>query len=342
MSKNNGISEQASEKKSFFKRYRVAILIASIAIAGIGVLAYDWFNTAGGTKVSKFGVMKIKQNAITIRKEANAKDTLGKRIVIERDGKNPVEAIWYEPEGRTEDLPVFVYAHGGAWISLDAIDVDEYMKKVADSVNCVVVNINYKLLQTEPFPYQQEEMVDTIKWLQENAESLKVQPENVVISGGSAGGHITAGTALLLSRENIKIAAQLLEMPFLDFAGPEEDDLGMFTGLIGQLHKTFSPDIPADDPILSPPHASAEELKKLPPAYFILGKQDPLHLQGERYAQILEKVGIYTNIKYFDTKHGYTVDKTDENGKTVSVVDIENTEAGEQYKIELLQNIFNK
>ncbi|QQZ61217.1 alpha/beta hydrolase fold domain-containing protein [Paenibacillus sonchi] len=203
--------------------------------------------------MSKFGVMKIKQNAITIRKEANAKDTLGKRIVIERDGKNPVEAIWYEPEGRTEDLPVFVYAHGGAWISLDAIDVDEYMKKVADSVNCVVVNINYKLLQTEPFPYQQEEMVDTIKWLQENAESLKVQPENVVISGGSAGGHITAGTALLLSRENIKIAAQLLEMPFLDFAGPEEDDLGMFTGLIGQLHKTFSPDIPADDPILSPP-----------------------------------------------------------------------------------------
>lgn len=73
-----------------------------------------------------------------------------------------------------------------------------------------------------------------------------------------------------------------------------------------------------------------------------IGTPDSFHLQGERYAKILEKVGIYTNIKYFDTNHGYTVEKTDENGKTVSVVDIENTEAGEQYKIELLQNIFNK
>lgn len=264
MSENNGIPEHPSEKKSFFKRYRVAILIAFIAIAGIGALAYYWLNTAGGTKVSKLGVMKIRENAITIRKEANEKDTLGKRIVIDRDGKDPVEAIWYEPKGHTENLPVFVYAHGGAWISLDAIDVDEYMKKIADSANCVVVNINYKLLQTEPFPYQQEEMADTVKWLQDNATSLKVQPENIVISGGSAGGHITAGTALLLSRENIKIAAQLLEMPFLDFTAPKEDDLGIFSGFIGQLHDTFFPAINADDPIVSPPHASAEELKKLP------------------------------------------------------------------------------
>ncbi|MEC0125520.1 alpha/beta hydrolase [Paenibacillus pabuli] len=342
MSENNGIPEHTSEKKSFFKRYRVAILIAFIAIAGIGALAYYWLNTAGGTKVSKLGVMKIRENAITIRKEANEKDTLGKRIVIERDGKDPVEAIWYEPEGRTEDLPVFVYAHGGAWISFDAIDGDEFNKKIADSANCVVVNLNYRLLQTEPFPYQQEEMADTVKWLQENAESLKVQPDNIVISGGSAGGHITAGAALLLSRENIKVAAQLLEMPFLDFTAPKEDDLGIFSGFIGQLHDTFFPDVPTDDPIVSPPYASAEELKKLPPAYFILGKQDPLHLQGERYAKILEKEDIYTNIKYFDTNHGYTVEKKDENGETVSVADIENNEAGEKYKIELLQSIFNK
>lgn len=36
-------------------------------------------------------------------------------------------------------LPVFVYIHGDAWISTDAVDVDTYMQDITDGTPCKVV-----------------------------------------------------------------------------------------------------------------------------------------------------------------------------------------------------------
>ncbi|WP_442852304.1 hypothetical protein [Butyrivibrio sp. VCB2006] len=47
-----------------------------------------------------------------------------------------------------------------------------------------------------------------IVWLIKNADELKVDSERIVISSGSAGGHITAGAEILLNREGIQIAAK--------------------------------------------------------------------------------------------------------------------------------------
>jgi len=325
------------------KKNRLILAIAlALAVVG-GFVAYDQFNTSGGTKASKYVVRQIINNAKTIHEEAAVKETLGERIEISREGKEPVSAIWYEPDGyNNEDkLPVFVYIHGGAWISTDAVDVDTYMQDIADRTPCKVVNINYKLLQEEPFPYQQEEAVDTVKWLIENADDLKVDPERIVISGGSAGGHITAGAEILLNREGIQIAAEILEVPFLDFADEPGNDLGIFSGLVNQLVDTLSPDADPYDPVISPCRAAKEDLEGLCDTYFIVGLQDPLYKQAVRYNELLISVGdVYTNFKEFDTNHGYMMDKVDDKGKTVTVQDVKNDRAAFKYKVRLLQHVY--
>ena len=325
------------------KKYRVILTIAlAIAVVG-GFIAYDQFNTSGGTKASKYVVRQIIKNAKTIHEEAAIKETLGERIEVTREGKEAVSAIWYEPDGynSADKLPVFVYIHGGAWISTDATDVDTYMQDIADRTPCKVVNINYKLLQEKPFPYQQEEAVDVIKWLIDNADELKIDPERIVISGGSAGGHITAGAEILLNREGIQIAAEILEVPFLDFADEPGNDLGIFSGLVNQLVETLSPDADPYDPVISPCRAAKEDLEGLCDTYFIVGLQDPLYKQAVRYNELLGSVGgIYTSFKEFDTNHGYMMDKVDDNGNTVTVQDVKNDRAAFKYKVRLLQHIF--
>ncbi len=336
-------NEGRGKLQSFIRKYRVILAIALVAAVVSGFVAYDQFNTAGGTKASKYVVRQIVNNAKTIHDEAAVKETLGERIEIAREDKEAVSAIWYEPDGYNgeDKLPVFVYIHGGAWISTDAVDVDTYMQDIADRTPCKVVNVNYKLLQEKPFPYPQEETADTVKWLIDNADELKVDTERIVISGGSAGGHITAGAEILLNREGVHVAAEILEVPFLDFADEPGNDLGIFSGLVNQLVDTLSPDADPYDSVISPCRAAKEDLEGLCDTYFIVGLQDPLYKQSARYKELLDSVGdIYTNFKEFDTNHGYMMDKIDDKGNTVTVQDVKNDRAAFKYKIKLLQHVF--
>lgn len=329
--------------KNYIKKNRVIFIIMVMIAMICGFFAYDQFNTAGGTKASKYVVNQIKNNAKIIREEAAIKETLGNRIEVVREGKESVSAIWYVPDGYNgeDKLPVFVYIHGGAWISMDAVDVDTYMQDTADRTPSKVININYKLLQEKPFPYQQEEVVDTVKWLIKNADELKIDPNRIVISGGSAGGHIATGAAILLNREGVQIAAEILEVPFLDFANEPENNLGIFSGLVNQLVETLSPEADPYDSIISPVRANKEDLQGLADTYFMVGLQDPLYRQAVRYYELLDLVGdINLNFKEFDTNHGYMMDKIDEKGNTVTVQDVKSDRAALKYKIELLQHIY--
>ena len=58
-----------------------------------------------------------------------------------REGQEAVSAIWYEPDGYNgeDKLLVFVYIHGDAWISTDAVDVDTYIQDITDGTPCKVV-----------------------------------------------------------------------------------------------------------------------------------------------------------------------------------------------------------
>ena len=58
-----------------------------------------------------------------------------------REGQEAVSSIWYEPDGYNgeDKLLVFVYIHGDAWISTDAVDVDTYIQDITDGTPCKVV-----------------------------------------------------------------------------------------------------------------------------------------------------------------------------------------------------------
>jgi len=245
-----------------------------------------------------------------------AMPTAGRRLEIPRPGKKSIEAIWYEPKAADHPLPVYIYNHGGAWVAGDPIMDDKNCASMAQRIPAVVINLNYKKLFEEPFPYPQQENVDTVKWLKDNAKELHVDPNRIALGGGSAGGHIAAGAAILLAAENIKISGQVLEFPFTDFTFQREGMSEEIIGLLNQMHDEFFPDLPMADKVVSPCQASDEALRNVAPAVIIIGTKDPLYTQGMNYAKRLEDAGVKVLMKaYPGAGHGFMLDGMVEGSK---------------------------
>ena len=103
----------------------------------------------------------------------------------------------YRPKGKDlTDAPVLVQVHGGAW----TIGTKEQqglllMNRMAQR-GWVCVAMNYRLAPKHPFPAQIIDVKKAIAWTREHIASYGGDPSYLVITGGSAGGHLAALAAL--------------------------------------------------------------------------------------------------------------------------------------------------
>jgi acetyl esterase/lipase len=103
----------------------------------------------------------------------------------------------YRQRGRDlKDAPVLVQIHGGGW----TIGTKEQqglilMNRMAQR-GWVCVALNYRLAPKHPFPAQIVDVKKAIAWVREHISSYGGDPDYLVATGGSAGGHLAALAAL--------------------------------------------------------------------------------------------------------------------------------------------------
>ena len=95
-----------------------------------------------------------------------------------------------------ENAPVLVQVHGGGW----TIGTKEQqglllMNRMARR-GWVCVAMNYRLAPKHPFPAQIIDVKKAIAWTRANIASYGGDPSYLVVTGGSAGGHLSALAAL--------------------------------------------------------------------------------------------------------------------------------------------------
>ena len=99
-------------------------------------------------------------------------------------------------DGAIKDAPVLLQVHGGAW-SLGAKEHQgrPLMNRMA-AKGWVCVAINYRLSPRDPWPAHIVDVKRAIAWVRENIADHGGDPDYLVITGGSAGGHLAALAAL--------------------------------------------------------------------------------------------------------------------------------------------------
>jgi len=102
----------------------------------------------------------------------------------------------YKPEGDVTGAPVLLQVHGGAWTIGNKDQQGLPLMKHMARAGWVCVAINYRLSPRDRWPAHIVDVKRAIAWIREHGEEYGADPSFIAITGGSAGGHLTALAAL--------------------------------------------------------------------------------------------------------------------------------------------------
>jgi acetyl esterase/lipase len=103
------------------------------------------------------------------------------------------------------NAPVMLYFHGGSWLFGDKKDQGRPMLHEMVKRGWVVVTANYRLAPLNPMPAQIEDATRVLAWVKKNIGSYGGDPQRIVVSGGSAGGHLAALLCLTTNDETWRL-----------------------------------------------------------------------------------------------------------------------------------------
>ncbi len=119
------------------------------------------------------------------------------RDVNYRPGGSRARLDIYRPRGvDLSNAPVLVQVHGGGWTIGDKAQQGLLLMNRMARRGWICVAMNYRLAPKNPFPAQIIDVKKAIAWTRENIASYGGDPSYLVITGGSAGGHLASLAAL--------------------------------------------------------------------------------------------------------------------------------------------------
>lgn len=103
---------------------------------------------------------------------------------------------------KTEKKPLFIYIHGGGWISGITPMRNRYVSMWAEK-GFYCASIGYTYAPDKVFPAQLHEIFKALDQILDGAEENNFDPENIVIAGESAGGYYISYVASCFNDKNI-------------------------------------------------------------------------------------------------------------------------------------------
>lgn len=129
---------------------------------------------------------RMRNDAVTVQRDIRFSDAGGRGTL---DIYSPAAA-------RPEGAPVLLQVHGGGWTIGRKDQQGIPLMQHLSAKGWVCVAINYRLAPRDPFPAQIIDVKRAIAWIRENIADHGGDPDYVVVTGGSAGGHLAALAAL--------------------------------------------------------------------------------------------------------------------------------------------------
>jgi acetyl esterase/lipase len=102
----------------------------------------------------------------------------------------------YLPRSRQEPHPTLIYFHGGGWVAGQKERNVLYLLPYI-SFGWAVVNVEYRLAQNSLAPAAVEDCRCALRWVTTHARQYNLDPEKIVLTGSSAGGHLSLITGML-------------------------------------------------------------------------------------------------------------------------------------------------
>jgi len=217
----------------------------------------------------------------------------------------------YRPSGGCAGAPVLLQIHGGGWVVGNKHEQALPLVYHLAARGWVVVTPNYRLSPRARFPDHLVDCKRALAWIRANVATYGGDPSFVAVTGGSAGGHLTALMGLTANDPRLQPGFESVDTrvaacapfygiyDFVDRHGLK----GSGAAMVQWLEKTVMPCSPQTDPALWDLASPIEQVRADAPPFFVLhGTHDSLasvdeaRLFVERLRSVSRNAVVYAEL----------------------------------------------
>ncbi len=211
----------------------------------------------------------------------------------------------YSPSATPKAEPALVYYHGGGWVIGNPDTHDEVCRALAETAECVVVSVDYRLAPEHRFPAAVDDALAAFRWVRDHADELGIDARRIALGGDSAGGNLSAVVAQLTKGDAIPPCFQMLVYPVVDLrcdSGSYDSFAEGFFLTRDAMHwfrdKYLDNEAQREDPRASP--LLSDDVSGVAPAFIATAGFDPLRDEGRAYAEKLAAAGVVVSHRCYE------------------------------------------
>ena len=224
-----------------------------------------------------------------------------------RRADGQVRGEWVEAPGvSTRDDAVLLYVHGGAFVAGSTRSHRGLVAELSARTGRSAFSLDYRLAPEHRFPAAADDVLRAYAWLLAH----DIAPQNIVVAGDSAGGHLALGLGPRARRAGLPMPAGIVAFsPVVDISMAlcleherENGHSGLFAGADAgrAAMSAYTRGTPADHPELT---LTLDDLSAMPPVLIQASSAEMLATDAQHYADALESAGGDVRLRFWPRQY---------------------------------------
>jgi acetyl esterase/lipase len=213
---------------------------------------------------------------------------------------NGVPSEWVIPAGMGSER-VILYLHGGAYNAGSTRSHRALAANIAYAAHARALTIDYRLAPEHPYPAALVDAFSAYKWLLD----LGIRPEQITVTGDSAGGGLTIALLVALHERRVPMpAAAVVLSPWTDLSASGESwqenakvDYLINRPKLKEAARLYLKNASPQTPLASPVYAN---LAGLPPLLIQVGSEEVLLSDSLRLAENARLSGVDVTLEVWE------------------------------------------